>query len=131
MGLAQRFTANYRRDTSGLEECPDLVGVNLAVRDEYALRLLIHSPLHDGQITGRQRATIFVRPSPNRRLTTCRSAASAKQLKGELVYQDPGADTYALQQRTRMLRHLRQRAATHGFELVNRDTGEILPADVS
>ena len=54
-----------------------------------------------------------------------------RALKGQLVYQDPGADAYDRQQRTRMLRHLRQRAATLGFELVNRETGEILPAGVS
>jgi len=54
-----------------------------------------------------------------------------RALKGQLVYQDPGADAYDLQQRTRVLRHLRQRAATLGFELVNRETGEILPAGVS
>ena len=46
-------------------------------------------------------------------------------LKGELVYQDPGAAAYDLRQRTRTLRHLRQRAAALGFELVNRDTGDI------
>lgn len=51
-----------------------------------------------------------------------------RALKGELVYQDPGAAGYDLQQRTRTLRHLRQRAAVLGFELVNRDTGEVLTA---
>jgi hypothetical protein len=51
-----------------------------------------------------------------------------RALKGELVYQDPGADAYDLQQRTRMLRRLRHKAATLGFDLVNRDTGEILHA---
>ncbi len=49
-----------------------------------------------------------------------------RALKGELVYRDPGADTYDLHQRTRTLRRLRQRAATLGFELVNRETGEVL-----
>lgn len=49
-----------------------------------------------------------------------------RALKGELVYRDPGANAYDLQQRTRVLRRLRQRAATLGFSLVNRDTGEIL-----
>jgi hypothetical protein len=44
------------------------------------------------------------------------------------VYQDPGADAYDTQQRTRVLNRLRQRAATLGFELVNRETGELLPA---
>ena len=51
-----------------------------------------------------------------------------RALKGELIYRDPGADTYDLQQRTRVLRRLRQRAATLGFDLVSRDTGEILHA---
>jgi hypothetical protein len=51
-----------------------------------------------------------------------------RALKGQLVYRDPGADAYDLQQRTRILRRLRQRAATLGFALVNRDTGEILEA---
>ena len=49
-----------------------------------------------------------------------------RALKGELVYRDPGADAYDIQQRARVLRRLRQRAATLGFSLVNRDTGEIL-----
>jgi transposase len=51
-----------------------------------------------------------------------------RALKGKLVYRDPGAEAYDLQQRTRVLRRLRQRAATLGFDLVNRDTGEILHA---
>jgi transposase len=54
-----------------------------------------------------------------------------RALKGELVYQDPGANTYDVQPRARVLRRLRQRAATLGFELVNRETGEVLPAGVS
>jgi transposase len=49
-----------------------------------------------------------------------------RTLKGELVYRDPGADGYDRQQRTRVVRRLRQRAATLGFSLVNRETGEIL-----
>ena len=53
-----------------------------------------------------------------------------RALKGELVYRDPGADSYDVQQRTRVLRRLRQRAATLGFQLVNRETGEVLPAGV-
>jgi transposase len=47
-------------------------------------------------------------------------------LKGDLTYRDPGADAYDHQQRTRTLRRLRQRAATLGFDLVNRTTGELL-----
>jgi transposase len=49
-----------------------------------------------------------------------------RALKGELTYRDPGADAYDQQQRARVLRSLRKRAATLGFELVNRDTGEVL-----
>lgn len=51
-----------------------------------------------------------------------------RALKGTLVYQDPGAAAFDVQQRTRVRRRLRQRAATLGFELVNRETGEVLPA---
>lgn len=51
-------------------------------------------------------------------------------LKGEIVYQDPGAEAYHAQQRTRRLRHLRDRAAALGFDLLQRDTGEIIPASV-
>jgi len=54
-----------------------------------------------------------------------------RALNGVLVYRDPGADAYDGQQGTRVLRRLRQRAATLGFELVNRETGEVLPAAVS
>ena len=54
-----------------------------------------------------------------------------RALKGTLVYQDLGADTYDAQQRTRVLPRLRQRAASLGFELVNRATGEVLPIGVS
>jgi transposase len=49
-------------------------------------------------------------------------------LKGELAYRDPGPETYDAQQRTRLLRRLRQHASQLGCELVNRDTGEIIPA---
>jgi len=54
-----------------------------------------------------------------------------RALKGELQYQDPGAHAYHVQQRSRVLRRLHQRAATLGFELVNRETGEIVQAAVS
>lgn len=55
-----------------------------------------------------------------------------RALKGQLVYRDPGADAYnAQQQRTRVLGRLRQRAATLGFELVSRETGELLDGVVS
>ena len=55
----------------------------------------------------------------------------AAALRGELVYRDPGADAYDAQQRTRVQRRLRQRAATLGFELVSRETGELLAGVVS
>jgi transposase len=51
-----------------------------------------------------------------------------RALKGELVYQDPGTDAYNAKQRTRIMHSLRQRAGSLGFDLVNRETGEILPA---
>jgi len=54
-----------------------------------------------------------------------------RALKGELVYRDPGADAYDHHQRTRLVRRLRQRAATLGFSLVNRETGEILEPAMS
>ena len=49
-----------------------------------------------------------------------------RALKGELLYADPGAEAYVQHQRLRRLRSLRDRAATLGFDLVNRQTGEIL-----
>ena len=54
-----------------------------------------------------------------------------RALKGELVYRDRGAATYDAEQRSCVLRRLRQRAATFGFELVHRVTGEVLAAGVS
>lgn len=54
-----------------------------------------------------------------------------RALNGELVYRDPGADAYDIQRRRRVLRRLRQRAATLGFELVNRETGEVLEPAIS
>lgn len=55
-----------------------------------------------------------------------------RALKGDFVYRDVGSDGYEIQQRGRILRGLRRRAATLGFELVNRHTGELLePAPAS
>lgn len=54
-----------------------------------------------------------------------------RALKGELVYQDPGANAYDARQRARVLHLLRQRAATLGFDLLNRETGELLDPAVS
>ena len=49
-------------------------------------------------------------------------------LKGQLVYRDMGADHYDAQQRARVLNGLRRRAATLGFDLMNRQTGEVFNA---
>jgi len=51
-----------------------------------------------------------------------------RALKGDLIYRDPGAEAYDRQQRSRVLRRLRRTATTLGFDLVNRDTGEVLHA---
>lgn len=54
-----------------------------------------------------------------------------RALKGEIVYDDPGADAYDLRRREATVRRLRDRAAGLGFTLVNRETGELLPGGVS
>lgn len=54
-----------------------------------------------------------------------------RMLKGELQYQDPGPDHYNAEQRRRALRRLRRRATSLGLALVNADTGELVPAEVS
>lgn len=54
-----------------------------------------------------------------------------RTLKDGLHYVDPGADTYNAHTRARVLRGLRRRATTLGFDLVNRTTGEVLPGTVS
>lgn len=54
-----------------------------------------------------------------------------RSLKGEIVYQDPGAVAYDQRRRQAVLRQLRDRAAGLGFSLVNRQTGELLEAGVS
>lgn len=51
-----------------------------------------------------------------------------RALKGDLIYEDPGASAYDAQPRNRILRRLRQRAASLGFDLLNRQTGELLDA---
>ena len=51
-----------------------------------------------------------------------------RTLNREIVYRDRGADAYDAQQRTRVLRRLRQRADHLGFVPVNRATGESLEA---
>ena len=52
-------------------------------------------------------------------------------LKGDLVYQDPGADAYEARDRVRVLRRLRQRAEHLGFALVDLKTGEVADGTVS
>ena len=53
-----------------------------------------------------------------------------RALTGDLVSRDLGADGYDAQRRNRILRQLRRRVATLGFDLVSRETGEILNAAV-
>jgi hypothetical protein len=52
-------------------------------------------------------------------------------LKGDLLYQDPGADAYEAHDRARTLRRLRQRAGNLGFALVDLKTGEVVAGAVS
>ena len=52
-------------------------------------------------------------------------------LKGDLVYQDPGADAYEARDRVRVLRRLRQRAEHLGLALVDLKTGEVTEGTVS
>jgi hypothetical protein len=54
-----------------------------------------------------------------------------RTLKDRLVYHDPGAAAYDTQQRQRVIRRLRQRAANLGLALVDRETGELLEGAVS
>ena len=54
-----------------------------------------------------------------------------RTLKDHLVYVDPGADAYDAQDRTRVVRRLRQRAENLGFGLVNLSTGEVVEGSVS
>jgi transposase len=49
-------------------------------------------------------------------------------LNGDFVYQDPGAEAYDAQHRKRVIRNIRQRAATLGFALLDLETGEVLSA---
>lgn len=54
-----------------------------------------------------------------------------RTLKDGLQYEDPGAAAYEAHHRLHVLRRLRQRAASLGFVLINRDTGELLEGAVS
>ena len=47
-------------------------------------------------------------------------------LRGDISYQDPGADVYETKHRDRTLRNLRHRAEKLGFSLLNTETGELL-----
>jgi hypothetical protein len=54
-----------------------------------------------------------------------------RTLKDGLHYHDPGAAAYDAQHRLRVIRRLRQHAATLGFALLDRETGELLEGAVS
>ncbi|HEV3063264.1 MAG TPA: IS110 family transposase [Vicinamibacterales bacterium] len=54
-----------------------------------------------------------------------------RTLKHGLRYADPGAAAYDAQQRTRLLRRLRQRAKTLGLGLIDLSTGEVVDGTVS
>lgn len=54
-----------------------------------------------------------------------------RTLKDHLVYVDPGADAHNAQDRTRVVRRLRQRAEHLGFALVALATGEVIDGAVS
>ncbi len=54
-----------------------------------------------------------------------------RTLKGDLDYNDPGAQAYEEHHRERTLRNVRNRAKTLGFGLVSLDTGELLQGSVS
>ena len=54
-----------------------------------------------------------------------------RTLKGQLRYQDPGADAYDAQHHAQLLRRLRSRASKMGFALVDLQTGELLDSAVS
>ena len=54
-----------------------------------------------------------------------------RTLKDHLVSVDPGAAAYDAQDRTRIVRRLRQRAEHLGFGLVNLATGEVVEGAVS
>ena len=54
-----------------------------------------------------------------------------RTLKEGLVYRDPGADAYDRAHRAAVVRRLRQRAVSLGFELVNTTTGEVTGGTVS
>jgi len=54
-----------------------------------------------------------------------------RMLRDKKPYREQSADDYTAKQRSRVLRHLRKRAESLGFQLVDRATGELLGAAVS
>jgi transposase len=54
-----------------------------------------------------------------------------RSLKGDLLYDDPGADAYDAQHHAQLVRRLRTRATKLGFALVDLETGELIEAVVS
>jgi len=54
-----------------------------------------------------------------------------RTLKGELRYDDPGADAYDAQHHAQLVRRLRHRATKLGLALVDLETGELLEPAVS
>jgi hypothetical protein len=54
-----------------------------------------------------------------------------RTLKGDIAYIDQGAAAYDQQRRDATIRRLRHQAQTLGFELVNRESGELLEGGVS
>ena len=52
-------------------------------------------------------------------------------LSGDLVYQDPGANAYHQLHLARELKSLRRRATQFGYDLIDRNTGEVLLNPVS
>ena len=54
-----------------------------------------------------------------------------RTLRDKRPYREQSAGDYDARQRSRILRHLRKRAESLGFQLVDRATGELLGAPVS
>ena len=47
-------------------------------------------------------------------------------LRGDISYNDPGAEAYEAQHRTRTIRNLRKRALKLGLALLDLETGEVI-----
>ncbi len=78
------------------------------------------------KISGGRLLSSRTQPSANRAAAILRLAAM-----NLVLYQDPGAAAYDARDRTRVLRHLRQRAENLGFTLVDLKTGELAEGAVS